>query len=225
MQPTPTTPAPPAVTAASLRPQTADPGGNLQVTVTTSGSPTKVQLYIGSGAPNAPAPAAYSLTQTGTDTWTGAITAPSVSGQYQYSIGLFDASGRRHVVANDGWNLMVTGPAPTAVPQAQPLYADIPLAPPFSYGNPTSAVFSAEGRQVTGSEIVSTRRPDVTATSVAQYYSVHFPRSGWSIDPSTVPAAGATSFTMVATSGNRVCVVQFADFTVSIFYGTFAAGG
>lgn len=223
---TPTAVAAPAVTAASIQPRTASPGQTIQVTVTTVGTPSRIQLYIGSGAPNAPAPVAYSLVRSAAGTWTGTVPAPNVPGQYQYSVGIFDGTGTRHVAANDGWNLLVDGPtsaaaAPTAATsQAQPLYADIPLAPPFSYGNPVPAVFSAVGQQVTGSEIISTRRPDVSPSAVAQFYTIHFPRSGWTVDPSTIPAPGATSFTMVATSGNRVCVVQYQDFTIDLFYGT-----
>lgn len=101
--------------------------------------------------------------------------------------------------------------------------ADVPLAPPFSYGNPSPAIFTAEGRTVNGSEVVSTTRTDVSPSTVAQWYEVHFPRAGWTVDQSTVPPAGATSFTIVATSGSRVCVVSYAASTVHVFYGTLPA--
>jgi hypothetical protein len=138
-------------------------------------------------------------------------------------------------VDNDAWNVQVQGSPATgssgSAPQtgsgnagaqqsgAQPLFSDIPLAPPFSYGSPVPAVFNAGGRTVNGSEIVSNARPDVSAATVGQYYAVHFPRNGWTTDGTTVPA-GATSFSMSATSGSRVCIVQYSAGTVHIFYGT-----
>jgi hypothetical protein len=126
------------------------------------------------------------------------------------------------VVDNDGWNIQVTGSSAPTPAAAQSLPATIPLAPPFSYGNPVPAVFSAEGKTVTGSEVVSTTLPNVTPDTVAQFYTTHLPRAGWTVDPSTVPAAGAPSFSIVATSTGdpSVCVVQYSDSTVHIFYGT-----
>lgn len=216
--------------SALVKPASVAPGGSLSLSVVTTGSPRRVQLYIGSGSPTGPAPVTYDLTPAGGGTWSATATAPSQPGQYQYSVGIFNAAGRRNVIGNDGWNLLVTGGSSAAPPTsgpssgAQPLYADIPLAPPFSYGNPQPAVFTGAGQTITGSEVVSTRDPSTSATAVGQFYQVHLPRAGWTVDPSTLPAPGATSFSISATSGSgsgmRICIIQYSDFTVHIFYGT-----
>lgn len=211
---------PPTLLAVSVRPLTVSAGGTLNFSVHTSGATERAELYLGSGAPNAPSPATYPLTQGPPGTWTGSGAAPAVHGTFHFTVGLFNAAGRRFLEDNDAWNVQVTGgsTAGTGSGAVQPLFADIPLAPPFSYGNPVAAVFNADGRTINGAEVVSNTRTDVPASTVAQFYSVHFPRSGWTTPGVTVPA-GATSFSISATSGSRVCVVQFSAGTVHIFYG------
>ncbi len=122
---------------------------------------------------------------------------------------------------NDAWNITITGRSggPGAVP---PFPADIPLAPPFSYSDPIPAVFNAAGRTVRGAEVVSTTRTDVSPASVAQFYTTRLPRAGWTVDPSTLPAPGATSFSIYATNGNQICIVEYGGYTVHIYYGTLA---
>jgi len=228
-------PAPPAVAqlsprliAASVQPAVVPAGGTVQASVTTAGGVQRVELYLGSGAPPAPPPVAYSLVEIAPGTWTGTGAAPTVGGQYHFTVGLYDHLGRRTVVDRDGWNIEVsaqpTSAPPPAAGQAQPLPADIPLAPPFSYGNPVPAVFSARGESVSGSEVVSTTRPDVQPSFVARFYSLHLPRAGWSVDQSGLPGPGATSFTisasMTGTNGTSVCIVQYSASTIHIFYGS-----
>jgi hypothetical protein len=214
---------PPKLVLVSVNPLTVPVGGTLHLLVHTAGGVDRAELYLGSGAPNAPSPSTFPLAEGSAGVWTGTGTAPSVGGTYHFTVGLYSAAGRRFLEDNDGWNLTVqggngaTGAAGTGS-GVKPLFADIPLAPPFSYGNPVAAVFNADGRTVNGSEVVSNTRTDVAASTVAQFYSVHFPRSGWSTTGATVPA-GATSFSMSATSGSRVCIVQFSAGTVHIFYG------
>jgi hypothetical protein len=183
-------------------------------------------MYLGTGSPTGPAPMTIPLSGSGGDTWSGEATAPTESGEYHYTVGLYGASGRRIVLDNDAWNVQV-GAAETPTPTPAPVTtfpSDIPLAPPFSYGNPVPAVFSADGQSIHGVEVVSNSRPDVAPSAVAQFYEDRLPRAGWTVDQSTVPPAGATSFTMVATSagatGTRYCVVQYSGSTVQIFYGT-----
>lgn len=176
-------------------------------------------MYLGSGAPNAPAPLTYALIRSSSGTWTGSGQAPSAPGQYHFTVGLFGAAAGRTVADNDAWNIVVAG---SSSGQAQPLPDDIPLAPGFTWGNPTPAVFSAAGSSVTGSEVASTTRPDITATSVAQFYNVRLPRAGWNLDQAA--PVGVASFTVSASkpgaAGTRVCIVQYAGSTVHIFYGT-----
>ncbi|HEX6509649.1 MAG TPA: hypothetical protein VF221_18625 [Chloroflexota bacterium] len=211
----------------SVRPLTVAAGGRLTASITTAGTVQKAEMYVGSGAPNAPAPETIPLSQISSGAWSGTGPAPGVAGTYHFTVGLYGASGRRSVIDNDSWNIQVQGGTPAgsgsgtggAQSGAQPLYADIPLAPPFSYGSPVSAVFNAGGKTVNGSEVVSNARPDVSAATVGQFYAVHFPRSGWATDGTTVPA-GATSFSMSATSGARVCIVQYSAGVVHIFYGS-----
>jgi hypothetical protein len=166
------------------------------------------------------------LTESPPGTWTADFAAPTQAGEYHFSVGLFNARGVRRIADNDGWNVRVTG-TPTATPAAQTIPSDIPLSPPFSYGPPQAAVFSAEGTSVSGSQIASNSRPDVAAADVLRFYETRFPRAGWTIDASTVPsnAAGAFSLTATApgTSGTRVCVVQYAAGVVHIFYGTLSS--
>jgi hypothetical protein len=219
----------PAISAApklvfvSVHPLTVPAGGTLAVAVQTAGGAQRAELYLGSGAPSAPSPSTFPLAQSAPGKWSGSGSAPTVAGTYHFTVGLYNASGRRFLVDDDAWNVQVqSGAAPSGTNGTtngvKPLFADIPLAPPFSYGNPVEAVFNANGRTVNGSEVVSNTRTDVSASVVAQYYSVHFPRSGWSTSGVTVPP-GATSFSLSATSGSRVCIVQFAAGTVHIFYG------
>lgn len=219
---------PPALhlVSASLQPGVVPAGGTVHASVVTTGAVQRVEVYLGSGAPSAPAPATYTLAPVGPGRWEGGGTAPSVVGEYHFAVGLFDRAGSRTVADNDGWNIQVNG-QPTAAPvaaQVQPLPADIPLAPPFSYGNPIAAQFNAGGTAVNGSEVVSTTRPDVAPAVVAQFYSLHLPRAGWNVAPSTLPAPGATSFSIYATApgtaGTRVCIVQYSGSTIYIFYGT-----
>jgi hypothetical protein len=176
-------------------------------------------MYLGSGSPSAPAPITFTLTSAGGGIWTGAGTAPSVPGEYHYTVGIF-VRGARTIIDNDAWNIKVAG---ASAGTSSTLPSDVPLAPPFSYGNPSPATFSAEGRTVSGGEVVSTTRTDVAPGTVSQWYIVHFPRAGWTVDPSTIPAAGAASFSMVATKGNRACVVEYVGSTVNVFYGTFTS--
>ena len=213
----------PKLVFVSVHPLTVAAGGSLSISVQTAGDTQRAELYLGSGAPNAPSPATYPLGQSSPGKWSGSGIAPTVGGTYHFTVGLYDPSGHRFLEDNDAWNVVVQGGTAPAVPGAtsssvKPLFGDIPLAPPFSYGNPVEAVFNADGRTVNGSEVTSNTRTDVPASVVAQYYSIHFPRSGWTTSGATVPA-GATSFSMTATSGSRVCIVQFAAGTVHIFYG------
>lgn len=231
-QPRPTTRpaavAPGHVISASLRPNTVSIGGALTASVTTAGPVARVEMYLGSFGPTAPSPVTYSLSQVAPGTWTAQATAPSAPGQYHFTVGLYDGAGRRTVADRDGWNVEVTGqPTSVPAPQAQAIPDDIPLAPPFSYGNPVAASFTAGGRTVNGSELISTTRPDVSPSFVAQFYTVHLPRAGWTVDPSSSPAPGATSFSIYATqagaSGTRVCIVQYSGSTIHILYGTIPA--
>jgi hypothetical protein len=154
-----------------------------------------------------------------------------VPGVYHYTVGVFGANGKRRIVDNDAWNVTV-GAAATAIPTSLPdtaptLPADVPLAPSFAWSGPISAVFSGAGETVSGGEMISDSHPTVPASAVASYYETRLPRAGWTIDPSSAPAEGATSFTISATKpgdgGTRVCIVQFSDATVHIYFGT--AGG
>jgi hypothetical protein len=204
------------------------PGGTLNASVATTGAVSRVEVFIGSGDPTAPAPTSFELTSSGPGAWTGTGSAPATAGQYHFTVGLFDPAGHRTIADNDGWNLTVASPQPTApaptAPAVQPLPADIPLAPPFSYGNPVPAVFSAAGASISGAEVVSTTRPDVAPDVVLQFYVVRLPRAGWTVDQSTVPAPGATSFSISASkpgaAGTLVCVVDYSSSTLYIFYGS-----
>jgi hypothetical protein len=208
------------VTTAAISPGTVTAGAAIQVQVQVNGRASKVVVYLSSG-PGGAGPESFLLAPVGSGLWSASGTAPSAPGSYHYSVGVYNLAGTRAIADQDSWNITVNASAPTAGPAALP--ADVPLVPPFSYGNPQTAVFSAEGQTVNGSEVVSNSRPDIPAASVAQFYETHFPRAGWTVDSSTIPGAGATSFSIVATSGgNRVCVASYSNGVVQIFYGSFA---
>jgi len=209
----------PVLVYASLRPDTVDAGGTMTAYVQTRGSVSKVQMYLGSGSPTGPSPVTIDLSQTGAGTWGATATAPSQSGQYHFTVGIFGPRGGRNVLDNDGWNITVSGGSSSASSGPQPPPADILFAPPFSYGNPVAATFTANGQSINGSEIVSNTLDTVSASTVGDWYNTRLPRAGWTVETGTVPA-GATSFTIVATEGSQVCVVQFSAGTVSIYYGT-----
>jgi hypothetical protein len=180
-------------------------------------------MYLGSGVPGPVSPIAAALARVSPGKWSGTMKAPSVAGAYHFTVGLFDRAGKRTVVDFDGWNVTIGAAAPASTPTSgasTALPADIPLAPPFSYGNPVPATFNAEGRTVNGFEVASNKRPDVGVAAVADFYSARLPRSGWTLDPSTVPGPSATSFTIAATQGSRVCVVDYGGGTVQIFYSS-----
>ncbi len=208
----------------SVSPLSVAAAGTLSFSARTSGGVRRVEMYLGSGLPNAPAPLTFELSESAPGRWSAQGLAPQTAGTYHFTVGLFSASGRRFLEDNDGWNVTVRATSGGTTTEqgggsAPALFADVPLAPPFSYGNPVQAVFNANGSVVNGAEIVSNTRTDVPASTVATFYSIHFPRAGWSTAGVTLPA-GATSFTLSATSGSRVCIVQFAAGTVHIFYGT-----
>jgi len=212
--------------AVSVRPITVNPDASLTVTVTTSGDVRRVEVYLASGEPTGPGPLAYTLTHTGPGTWTSTGAAPTAPGQYHFSVGLYGPNGRYPVLDNDAWNIQVGSGAPSggttgsAPPGPQPLPANVLLAPPFSYGNPVSAVFNAGGKTVNGSEVVSNARPDVPASAIAQFYITRLPRAGWTVDSGAIPGPSATSFSISATSGSEMCIVQYSAATVHVFYGS-----
>jgi len=212
--------------AVSVRPTTVPLGGSLTATVTTTGDVRRVEVYLASGAPTGAGPLTYTLTQSVAGTWTAVGAAPSAPGQYYFSVGLYGPNGRSPVLDNDAWNIQVGSGAPSggtangATSGPQPLPANVLLAPPFSYGNPVSAVFNAGGKTVNGSEVVSNARPDVPASAVAQFYVTRLPRAGWTVDSGSIPGPGVTSFSISATSGSQVCIVQYGAATVHVFYGS-----
>jgi hypothetical protein len=159
------------------------------------------------------------MTQTSDGHWSASITAPVAGGEYTFSLGLFDTAGRRNVVSANSWLLNIRSAKPT-VAAVQPLPANIPLAPGFSYGNPQSAVFTGAGKVIQGAEVTSTSNPSADGSALGQYFDTHLARAGWAIDPSTIPPAGATSWSITATSGSLVTVVQYGAGTIHIFYGT-----
>ncbi len=210
----------------SVRPITVNSGASLTASVTTSGDVRRVEVYLASGAPTGAGPLTYTLSQAGSGTWTSTGAAPSAPGQYHFSVGLYGPNGRYPVVDNDAWNIQVGSAAPpggttgNSPPAPQALPANVLLAPPFSYGIPVSAVFNAGGKTVDGSEVVSNARPDVPASAVGQFYVTRLPRAGWTIDSGAIPGPGATSFSISATSGSEVCIVQYSAATVHVFYGS-----
>jgi hypothetical protein len=217
--PTSTQPPEPAqqpgrVLSAVVQPLNVDPQARLDASVQTSGSVDRIDVYLGSGVPGASGPISISLTEGAEGSWSGALTAPAQPGVYHYTVGLY-TGGRRTVVDNNNWNIRVLQ-ASTA---AGPLPDNIPLVPPFNWGNPVPATFQADGRSISGSEVVSNTRTDVTPGYVAKWYINRLPAAGWTVVPSTLPAPGASAFTIVANSGTQVCVVQYAAGTVHIFYG------
>jgi len=210
----------------SVRPITVNPGASLSASVTTSGDVRRVEVYLASGTPTGAGPLTYTLSQAGAGTWASTGVAPAAPGQYHFSVGLYGPNGRYPVVDNDSWNIQVGSGAPSGgatagtPPGPQPLPANVLLAPPFSYGNPVSAVFNAGGQTINGSEVVSNARPDVPASAVGQFYITHLPRAGWTIDSGAIPGPGATSFSISATSGSEVCIVEYSAATVHVFYGS-----
>ncbi|MDQ2743675.1 MAG: hypothetical protein M3Z66_15470, partial [Chloroflexota bacterium] len=207
-------------------PITVNPGASLTASVTTSGDVRRVEVYLASGAPTGAGPLTYILSPAGAGTWTSTGVAPAAPGQYHFSVGLYGPKGRYPVVDNDVWNIQVGSAAPSggttgnSPPAPQALPANVLLAPPFSYGNPVSAVFNAGGKTVNGSEVVSNARPDVPASAVGQFYVTRLPRAGWTVDSGGIPGPGATSFSISATSGSEVCIVQYSAATVHVFYGS-----
>lgn len=249
--PTAVTSADIAVTTASISPGTVAADGTISLSAQTTGDVRRVQVYLGSGEPNAPAPKTYELGSDGGGSWSGSGQAPGAAGAYHYSLGLFNASGHVIHIDNNGWNITVTGSGNTGsntgntgsagnpgssgngasegnpIIQAQgpqPLPGNMPLAPPFSYGNPVVAIFSAAGQTISGSEVVSSTISSVSATTVADYYSVHLARAGWTITSGASPGPGATSFTISATSGSEVVVISYASGTQHIYYGPVPTG-
>jgi hypothetical protein len=218
--PTPTArPLAPRVVAAGVTPGTAQPGGNLTFTVTTLGDARKVQVYLTAGPGAAAGPFSYTLVQTSDGHWSTSVAAPSAGGEYSFSVGVFDTAGHRNVISAGSWVLSVHSAQPTVAP-VEPLPDNMPLAPGFSYGNPQPAVFTGAGKVIHGAEVASTTDPSANGSALAQYFSVHLPRAGWVVDQSTVPPAGATSWSIAATSGSEVAVVQFGAGTIHIFYGS-----
>jgi hypothetical protein len=211
--PAPSVP-PGRVLSALLQPLNVEPQARLDASVQTSGSVDQIDLYLGSGVPGSSGPITVTLTQGAAGSWSGVLTAPAQPGVYHYTVGLY-SGGKRTVIDNNNWNIKVLQ-ASTA---AGPLPDNIPLVPPFNWGNPVAASFQADGRTISGSEVVSNTRTDVPASYVARWYTNRLPASGWTIVPSTLPAQGASSFTIVANSASQVCVVQYAAGTVHIFYG------
>lgn len=175
-------------------------------------------MDLGSGAPAAPGPSAFALTEASPGTWSAHGAVPAVPGEYHFTVHI--QMGNRWLIRdNDAWNITVGSAAPTPVPAASLTVPPELLAPPFSYGYPRAAVFSANGRSVTGVEVSSNARPDIAPSTVAAYYTAHLPRAGWSVNSSNA-GAGATSFSISAAEGSRVCVVEYDAATVHIFYGT-----
>ena len=193
------------------------PGGTIHIAVLTRGPVSRVVAYLGTVGPQAPAPVSYELARGSGGHWSTSGSAPPASGTYGYTIGLYDPEGKRNVVSGQSWLIQVGSSQTSAGPQ--PFPNDIPYAPPFSYGAPVAATFNAEGKTINGSEVSSNQRPDVSPNAVAQFYASRLPRNGWSVDQSTVPAPGATSWLLVATKSGRVVAVQFSHATVQIFYG------
>jgi hypothetical protein len=213
----PVTSVAPLVVSAFVHPASLAPGAAARWTVTTLGDASRVQVYLSAGPGASAGPFSYELSQTADGRWSSAFTAPTAPGQYYFSIGLFNRAGHRSVIENGAWSVVVRGAASSG--GAQPLPADVPLAPGFSYGNPSPATFNAVGHVISGSEVVSTTNASANGGALGQFFSVRLPRAGWTVDQSTVPAAGATSWSIVATIGRRVLVVQFSAGTLHFFYG------
>jgi hypothetical protein len=212
----------PALFGASVRPVTVQPGGTLNASVRTSAAATRVVIFLTAGPGSTSA--SYRLQDVGPGSWVSSFPAPSSPGTYHFTITIFNAAGDAFPHDNDAWNVVIAPvPTPSGGPPAT-IPANLPLAPPFSFSNPTGATFTAEGRSISGAEVVSDSRPDISASAVAQFYLKRFPRSGWTIDQSTVPAPGATSFTIVATSGQQVCVVVYSASSIREFYGNLPGG-
>jgi len=127
-------------------------------------------------------------------------------------------SSASDAAASSGSGTAATGAATGGT--VPPLPADMPLAPGFSYGNPVAAVFNAEGHVIQGAEVVSTTNTTQNGGALGQFYATRLPRAGWTVDSSTIPAPTAASWSIAATSGSRVTVVQFSAGVIHIFYGT-----
>lgn len=221
---TPSTAVAPSLVSVSVAPLVVNAGGTVTVSARTAGAVSRLVLYLSAGP--AAYNASYPLGRSAPHSWSGTIPAPPAPGSYHYTLSLFDASGVAHAVDNDAWTLRVRGgPTATAAVPSVPatIPADIPLVPPFSYSNPTPATFAAEGQTLSGAEVVSDSRPDIKASTVAQWYLARYPRAGWTVDARSIPPPGATTFTIVASQGGRVSAVSYANGTVTVFY-TLAAG-
>jgi hypothetical protein len=208
------------VVAAGVTPASVQPGETVTFTVTTLGDAQRVQLNLTAGPGSSIGPLTYNLTQTSDGHWSATVAAPSAGGAYYFNVGVFDTAGKRSLAESGSWVLTVAAPPPTAVPGAQPLPASMPLAPGFSYGNPESAVFTGEGRVIQGSEVTSTTNPTANGGTLGQFFATRLARAGWAVDQGTIPTAGASTWSISATSGKLVTVVQFAAGTLHIFYGT-----
>ncbi|MGH2448066.1 MAG: hypothetical protein ACRDFS_05620, partial [Chloroflexota bacterium] len=179
-----TVPAAATLLSASLSPSSVSPGATLHASARTSGGVRAVSVYLSSGPGGILR--TYSLAESSAGTWDASIAAPSTTGTYHYTVGLYPDTGNRRVIDNNGWNVQVgSGSSGGNSGGAQSLPANLPTAPPFSYSNPVPATFTAEGRSIQGSEVISDTRTDVPASSVSNFYEDHLPRSGWSVDGST----------------------------------------
>lgn len=208
------------VISAAVQPYTVAPGATVRAVVATQGVIARLELYIGSGSSAASGPVTIPLSQVSPGSWAGTGAAPSVPGSYHFTIGVYNAAGVRRIADSDSWNLLVSGGSvASSSGGVQPLPADVPLAPPFSYGNPQPAVFTAAGQSVNGSVVSSTTRTDVPASDVSSFYMTHLPRAGWSIGSGASP--GATSFSIYATTagGKRVLIVEYSLATLHLYYG------
>lgn len=214
----------PSLVSVAMQPASVAAGAALTASATTHGDVGRVVLYLSTGPGGAP-PITYSLSESSPGSWSASGAAPTQPGTYRYAVGLFDRAGNRTILDADSWLVTVNGGAGSgsggSTSAVKSLPDNVPLSPPFSYGNPVAAVFSAEGKTINGSEVSSDVRTDVGGSYVAQYYEVHFPRAGWVVDSSTVPPAGAPgAFSIVATSGKQVCVAEYVSSSVRVFYGT-----
>jgi hypothetical protein len=210
----------PKVVAAGVSPTQTQPGTTVTFNVTTLGDAQRVQLNLTAGPGSQSGPFTYNLTQTSDGHWSASAPAPRGGGAYYFNVAIFDSTGHRSIAESSAWMLTVAAPTPTATTGAEPLPANMPLAAGFSYGNPEAAVFTGEGQVIQGSEVTSTTNTSTSSGQLGQYFVTRLQRAGWTVDQSTVPAPGAATWSIAATSGNIVTVVQFAAGTLHIFYGT-----
>jgi hypothetical protein len=210
----------PKVVSAGVTPTAAHPGATVTFNVTTLGDAQRVQLNLTAGPGSQSGPFTYSLTQTSDGQWSATVSAPIGGGTYYFNVAIFDSKGHRTIAESSAWMLTVNAPTPTPSAGASPLPTNMPLAPGFSYGNPEAAVFTGEGHVIQGSEVTSTTDTSASGGQLGQYFVTRLQRAGWTVDESTAPAAGAATWSIAATSGNIVTVVQFAAGTLHIFYGT-----